>query len=56
MSLKKINVALVGLGFGGAFAEIYKEHPMVGELAVFDTDKALEKTFREKLGIKKEYA
>ena len=53
--MKKLNVALVGLGFGGAFAEIYKEHPLVGELSVFDTDKALEKTFRDKLHIQKEY-
>ena len=34
--MKKINVALVGLGFGGAFAAIYKAHPFVNELTVFD--------------------
>lgn len=34
--MKKINVALVGLGFGGAFAPIYKEHPDVGELTLCD--------------------
>ena len=34
--MKKINVALVGLGFGGAFAEIYKAHPNVGELTLCD--------------------
>lgn len=36
--MKKLNVALVGLGFGGAFAGIYKAHPNVGEVTLFDTD------------------
>ena len=36
--MKKINVALVGLGFGGAFAAIYKEHPNVGEVTLYDTN------------------
>ena len=36
--MKKINVALVGLGFGGAFAGIYKEHPNVGKLLLYDPD------------------
>ena len=54
--MKKLNVALAGLGFGGAFAGIYKEHPWVGELAVFDTNKELEKAFCENLGITKSYA
>ncbi len=35
---KKINVALVGLGFGGAFAAIYKAHPNVGELTLCDSN------------------
>lgn len=39
--MKKINVALVGLGFGGAFLGIYNEHPNVGKLTIFDTDKEL---------------
>ena len=33
--MKKINVALVGLGFGGAFLPIYKEHPLVGKIKIF---------------------
>lgn len=36
--MKKLNVALVGLGFGGAFAKIYKVHPNVESLTLFDTD------------------
>lgn len=39
--MKKLNVALVGLGFGGAFAGIYKEHPNVGELTLFDTKREI---------------
>jgi len=36
--MKKLNIALVGLKFGGAFAGIYHAHPNVGELTLFDTD------------------
>ena len=48
--MKKLNVALVGLGFGGAFADIYKHHPNVGELTLFDTNTALLHQFRDHLG------
>ena len=48
--MKKINVALVGLGFGGAFAEIYKEHPNVGELTIYDTNRELAERFANHLG------
>ena len=42
---EKLNVALIGLGFGGAFAGIYREHPSVGELTLYDKDPVLaEKT------------
>lgn len=53
--MKKVNIALVGLGFGGSFAEIYRAHPAVGRLAVYDTNKDLEQVFRDKLGIEQEY-
>lgn len=48
---KKINVALVGLAFGGFFSEIYKEHPNVGRLVLFDTDKVREDNLCKRLGI-----
>ena len=38
ISMKKLNVALVGLGFGGAFAPIYKAHPDVGEIILCDSN------------------
>lgn len=49
--MKKINVALVGLNFGGNFAEIYREHPEVGELTLFDTNPERQKIFCERLGL-----
>ncbi|MBQ2278952.1 MAG: Gfo/Idh/MocA family oxidoreductase [Clostridia bacterium] len=48
--MKKLNVALVGLGFGGAFADIYKHHPNVGELTLFDTNTGRLQEFRDHLG------
>ena len=34
----KLNIALVGLGFGGAFANIYHDHPDVATLRIYDPD------------------
>ena len=48
--MKKINVALVGLGFGGAFAGIYKDHPNIGRLVLFDTNADLTKRTSEYIG------
>ena len=42
--MKKIDVALVGLGFGSCFVPIWLDHPDVGEVTVCDTD---EKRLRE---------
>ena len=53
---KKINVALVGLGFGGAFAGIWKEHPNVESIALFDTDKDHLKYCQNHFGITKAYS
>ncbi|MBR0144178.1 MAG: Gfo/Idh/MocA family oxidoreductase [Clostridia bacterium] len=46
----KLNVALVGLGFGGAFAGIYREHPSVGELTLFDVDRSLAEKTAARIG------
>lgn len=53
--MKKINVALVGLGFGGGFAEIYKEHPMIGEVGIYDISKELMDTVAKSFDISKTY-
>lgn len=36
--MNKLNIALVGLAFGGNFLPIYLDHPDVGSVGVFDTD------------------
>ncbi len=38
MLSKKLNVAVVGLGFGGAFVGIHKAHPDVAGVKVYDPD------------------
>jgi predicted dehydrogenase len=52
---RKINAALVGLGFGGAFAGIYKEHPNIETVGLFDTNKDISKRASEYSGISKIY-
>ncbi len=44
--MKKINVGLVGLTFGGAFFPIYRDHPMVESIGIFDTNKDLLDMYR----------
>lgn len=53
--MKKVNVALVGLAFGGFFSEIYKNHPDVGRLVLFDVDKKREKHLADRLDITESY-
>ena len=50
--MKKINIALVGVGFGGAFVDIYKHHPNVGEVTLFDTDPIKLSTFAQKYSLR----
>lgn len=36
--MKKINIAVIGLRFGGYFVPIYLDHPNVGNVTICDTD------------------
>ena len=49
---EKINVALVGAGFGGVFINIYKHHLNVGEVSLFDTDPILLNKVSQKYALK----
>ncbi len=49
--MKKINVVLMGLGFGGCFAPIYKYHPDVGNVGVLDTNQELSQRFADEYGL-----
>ncbi len=53
--MKKYNVALVGLGFGGAFVDIYRHHPRVGQVGIFDTDQKAMEECAGYYGIEKTY-
>lgn len=48
--MKKVNIALVGLGFGGAFSGIYKAHPNVGKVKLFDVNQELQEKFAQEIG------
>ena len=53
--MQKLSVVLCGLGFGGAFAPIYRDHPDVRFIGLFDTDtEKLEQTSKQ-LGIPRIY-
>ena len=44
--MKKLNVALVGLGFGSSFLPIYLDHPQVNTVGIYDPDTALLQDFK----------
>lgn len=46
----QLRIALVGLGFGGAFPDIYRYHPDVAEVALCDTNEARLHAFADKYG------
>lgn len=53
--MEKLGVVLCGLGFGGAFAPIYRDHPDVKFIGLFDTnEQKLEETSKT-LGIERVY-
>ena len=56
LDMKKLNVALVGAGFGGAFVGIWKHHPMVNSIGLYDTNPELLNKVAEHHGIEKKYS
>ena len=40
MANQKLNVAVVGLGFGGSFVGIYHDHPDINSVKVYDPDQS----------------
>jgi len=54
--VKKINVAIIGLRFGGSFPPIYLKHPDVGRVAICDSDEALLRAYGDKYHIDDRFA
>ena len=52
----QINIALVGLGFGGSFAAIYDQHPSISQVGLFDINSELTTSFAGKLAKAKAYS
>ncbi len=55
MSDKKINVAIVGLGFGAEFIPIYKKHPNANLIAICQRNKMKLDEIGNAFGIEKRY-
>lgn len=51
----KLNIVLVGLGFGGSFIPIYRDHPNVETLGLYDTNGDLTRAKAEKFHADKIY-
>ena len=49
--MQKLNVALVGLGFGSAFVPIYLKHPNVGRLVLSDANPTRLRDLQAKFGV-----
>jgi predicted dehydrogenase len=56
MGKKRINVAIVGLQFGGQFPSIYQLHPDIEMVGICDTDHHLLNEFGNKFGISERYS
>src|SRR6185369_7019048 len=55
MSEKKINVAIIGLGFGAEFIPIYKKHPHANLVAICQRNKIKLEEIGTAFGIEKRY-
>ena len=53
--MKKLNVVLCGLKFGASFVPIYRDHPDVESVGIFDTDEKTMKEVSEHYHIEKMY-
>lgn len=51
MALRKVNVAVVGLGFGRSFVPIYQRHPNVGRVAICEANPSLLNEIGDSLGV-----
>ena len=51
MNNKKVNVAIIGLGFGAEFIPIYKRHPHVNMYAICQRDATKLKQIGDAFGI-----
>ena len=52
---KKINIAIIGLGFGAEFIPIYKKHPNANLMAICQRTKAKLDEIGNAFGIEKRY-
>ena len=56
MSNKKINIAIIGLGFGAEFIPIYKNHPNANLVAICQRTKSKMDEIGNAFGIEKRYS
>ena len=56
MAEKKINVAVIGLGFGAEFIPIYQKHPNANIMAICQRNEARLNEIGDAFGIEKRYA
>ncbi len=53
--MKKLNVAIIGLRFGGAFPPIYLKHPDIDRVAICDTNETLLQSYGDKYNISERF-